>query len=254
MNFEVILGILIPLIGTTLGALTVYFLKNNVGKRFQTILLGFASGVMIAASIFSLLLPAIDSSAEPRWLPASIGLLSGIIFLMIVDRIFPKLHKDMTKINSSKKKNFLLFFAITIHNIPEGMAVGVAFASCIYGGVELTLASAFVLSVGIALQNFPEGAILSLPLKAQGQTKNKAFLLGFASGVVEPIFALLTILLFSFLGPLLPYLLAFASGAMIYVVVCELIPEFRETKHSNWGIISFAFGFILMMIFDIAFG
>ena len=255
INWTVLLGILIPLIGTTIGAATVFFLRKNIGRNAQNLLLGLASGVMIAASVWSLLIPAIELSPAGAlaWLPASVGFLSGIAFLIALDAIFPKIHKNLRFSNLGvSKQNFMLFFAITLHNIPEGMAVGVAFAGAISGSAELTFAGAYVLSIGIALQNFPEGAILSLPLKASGHSKKRSFLFGFVSGVVEPLAALITILLTSLITPLLPYLLAFAGGTMVYVVVTELIPEIHEGRRSFFGITGVAVGFVIMMILDVA--
>lgn len=253
MNFEIFLSFFIPLLGTALGALMVFFVRIN--PKFQNVLLGIASGVMISASIWSLLIPALNYSNDYliKWLPASIGFTLGIFCLMLIDFIFPKIHKDASNIClfPQKKKNFMLFSAITIHNIPEGMAVGVIFASA--SSLDITFASALIFTIGIAIQNFPEGAIISMPLKIFGHSKRKAFAIGLCTGIVEPIFAIITFFLATITIPAMPFLLSFASGAMFYVVLCELIPEIQETSHSNFGIIGVCFGFVLMMILDISF-
>lgn len=254
------LGILIPFIGTTLGAGCVLFLKDQISPLIQKGLLGFASGVMIAASVWSLLIPAIDMS-EPMgkfsFVPAVVGFAIGIAFLLLMDKIIPHLHLSSDKpegIKSSLKKSTMLVLAVTLHNIPEGMAVGVVFAGVMTGNSNITLAGAFALAIGIAIQNFPEGAIISLPLKTEGKSKGKAFLYGVLSGVVEPVGAFITILLTSYVVPLLPYLLSFAAGAMVYVVVEELIPEASQGEHTNIGTIGFAIGFLIMMTLDVALG
>ncbi len=255
-----ITGILIPFVGTTLGAAMVFFMKNEMSIRLTRILLGFASGVMLAASVWSLLLPSIEqteASGGIAWLPAAIGFLAGIGFLLLLDTVIPHLHrdaKDAEGMPSKLKKDTMLFLAIVLHNIPEGMAVGVVFAGILAGNESMTMASAIALSIGIAIQNFPEGAIVSMPLRTQGHSRTSAFWYGTASGVVEPIAAVITILLTELLVPILPYLLAFAAGAMVYVVVEELIPELQSHGHSNTGIIGLAFGFVLMMILDVALG
>lgn len=255
---NVILGILIPLIGTTLGATCVFFMKKQISSIVNKGLLGFASGVMIAASIWSLITPAIDMSSNMgklSFLPAAIGLSIGIIFLLILDMVIPHLHSDniVEGINHKNvRKTTMMVLAVVLHNIPEGMAVGVVFASLLNEGSAITAASAFTLSIGIAIQNFPEGAIISMPLKSEGMSKGKAFYYGFLSGVVEPIGAVVTILFSSLITPAMPYLLSFAAGAMIYVVVEELIPEASYGEHSNIGTIGFSVGFILMMILDVA--
>ena len=244
-----LLGLLLPLFGTTLGAGCVFFLKRQIHPLVQKALLGFASGVMVAAAVWSLLIPAMDQSAHLgrlAFLPAAVG------FLLV-----PHLHLGSEKAegpNSSFKRLTMLVLAVTLHNIPEGMAVGVVFAGMLTGHCEITLTGAFALSIGIAIQNFPEGAIISLPLKSEGASRGRAFLYGLLSGVVEPAGALLTILLASQIAPALPYLLAFAAGAMLYVVVEELIPEASQGEHSNLGTIGFAVGFTLMMILDVALG
>ena len=258
---NIALGILIPFAGTTLGAASVFLLKNQMNALVQKSLLGFASGVMVAASVWSLLIPALDMSenwGKLAFIPAVVGFALGIAFLLILDQIVPHLHlgeEEPEGLSSSFKKTTMLVLAVTLHNIPEGMAVGVLFAGLINGNIDITLASAFVLAIGIAIQNLPEGAIISLPLKSEGNvSKLKAFLYGTASGVVEPIAALITILLTSIILPVLPYLLSFAAGAMIYVVVEELIPEASEGEHRNLGTIGFAVGFVVMMTLDVALG
>lgn len=254
------LGLLIPFAGTTLGAAMVFLMRSKMSTRIEKALLGFASGVMIAASIWSLLIPAIEMSADrkvPSWFPPSIGFLLGMGFLLLLDTVTPHLHLNSSTPEGPKsnlKKTTMLVFAVTLHNIPEGMAVGVTFAGMLTGETGITLAGAFALSIGIAIQNFPEGTIISMPLKSEGMSKPKAFFYGVISGVVEPISALITILFVGVVVPALPYILAFAAGAMIYVVVEELIPEAQSGKHSNIGTIGVAFGFVIMMILDVALG
>ena len=256
----IIICLVIPFLGTTLGSGMVFFMKNKINPKFQKLLLGFASGVMMAASIWSLLLPSMDMAVEQgiiKWLPALVGFLLGIGFLLILDTIIPHLHLNSKKpegVRSKLKNEIMLVLAVTLHNIPEGMAVGVVLAGAVNGSVGLTMAGAIALAVGIALQNFPEGAIISMPLEAEGKSKGKAFLYGMLSGAVEPIAAIATILLTGLVTPILPYLLSFAAGAMIYVVVEELIPESQEGEHSNIGTIGVAIGFALMMVLDIALG
>ncbi|MSS62417.1 ZIP family metal transporter [Velocimicrobium porci] len=260
MEKNIILGLLIPFIGTTLGSGMVFFLRREMNVKLQKALLGFASGVMIAASIWSLLMPAIDMAKEAgmiAWIPAAVGFLLGILFLLILDSVIPHLHLDNEKpegVKTSLKKSTMLVLAVTLHNIPEGMAVGVVFAGLVTDNVLISATGAFALSIGIAIQNFPEGAIISMPLKSQGLSKAKAFGYGTLSGIVEPIAGVITILLTGLIVPVLPYLLAFAAGAMIYVVVEELIPEAQEGEHSNIGTIGVAIGFVLMMILDVALG
>jgi ZIP family zinc transporter len=257
---ELVSGLLIPFAGTTLGAAMVFFMKNKMNKMIEKLLLGFASGVMIAASIWSLILPAIEMSEEQgkiAWLPATIGFMFGIIFLLILDSVIPHLHLHNEKpegVKSKLKNITMLVLAVTLHNIPEGMAVGVTFAGALIGNAGITMAGAFALAIGIAIQNFPEGAIISMPLKAEGVSKPKAFILGTLSGIVEPIGAIITILLTKSVVLILPYVLAFAAGAMIYVVVEELIPESQDGEHSNIGTIGVAIGFVVMMILDVALG
>lgn len=253
-------GLLIPFLGTALGSATVFLMKNKLNKKVEKILLGFAAGVMIAASVWSLLIPSIDMAQEQGilpWLPAAIGFMLGIVFLLVLDSVIPHLHLESTKpegIKTKLKKTTMMVFAVTLHNIPEGMAVGVSFAGALMENTGITLAGAFALAIGIAIQNFPEGAIISMPLKAEGMSKGKAFLYGTLSGIVEPIGAIITILLTSTVIPILPYVLAFAAGAMIYVVVEELIPESQVGEHSNIGTIGVAIGFTIMMILDVALG
>lgn len=259
MNLAI--GLLIPFLGTTLGSACVFFLKDELNRLVQKGLLGFASGVMVAASVWSLLIPAIDM-AEPdmgklSFVPAAVGFIFGIFFLLAMDRVIPHLHLNDDKpegLPSQLKKTTMLVLAVTLHNIPEGMAVGVVFAGLLSGNAGITVAGALALSIGIAIQNFPEGAIISLPLKSEGGSRKKAFFYGVASGVVEPIAAGITILLTGIITPLLPYLLSFAAGAMIYVVVEELMPEASEGEHSNISTLGFAAGFLIMMILDVALG
>lgn len=257
---NIAIGLLVPFLGTTLGSAMVFFMKDKMDQRVEKALLGFASGVMIAASIWSLLIPSIDMSEQQGvigWVPAAIGFMLGILFLLLLDTVVPHLHLETDKpegMPASLKKTTMLVLAVTLHNIPEGMAVGVVFAGVLAGNHGISLAGAFALSIGIAIQNFPEGAIISMPLKSEGLSKTKAFLDGTASGVVEPIAALLTILLTGLITPVLPYLLSFAAGSMIYVVVEELIPESQAGEHSNIGTIGVSIGFVLMMILDVALG
>ena len=260
MDTKIIIGLLIPFLGTALGAAMVFFMKNSMNKKIEKTLLGFASGVMIAASVWSLLIPSIDMATEQgkvAWLPAAVGFLLGILFLLVLDSVIPHLHLNSDKpegIKSKLKKTTMMVFAVTLHNIPEGMAVGVAFAGAMIGNTGITIAGALALAIGIAIQNFPEGAIISMPLKSEGMSKGKAFMLGVLSGVVEPMGALITILLTNLVVPVLPYLLSFAAGAMIYVVVEELIPEAQDGEHSNLATIGVAIGFVIMMILDVALG
>ncbi len=260
MNWNILLGILIPFVGTTLGSAMVFFMRREMNGRVQKALLGFASGVMIAASVWSLLIPAIEMSEEQSniaWVPAAIGFLLGIGFLLLLDTLTPHIHlteEEPEGIKADFKKTTMLVLAVTLHNIPEGMAVGVTFAGVMTGNTTITLAAAFVLAIGIAIQNFPEGAIISMPLRGEGISRRRAFLYGTVSGIVEPIAAFITILLTGLVVPILPYLLAFAAGAMIYVVVEELIPESQSGKHTNIGTIGVAFGFVMMMVLDVALG
>lgn len=252
--------LIIPFLGTTLGALMVFFMKDKVNPKLEKILLGFAAGVMIAASIWSLLIPSFDMAQKQRiisWVPASVGFMLGILFLLVLDNIIPHFHIKHNEAEGPKtklKKTTMMVLAVTLHNIPEGMAVGIALAGALSGNAIITISGALALSVGIAIQNFPEGAIISMPLKEEGMSKARSFICGILSGVVEPIGAILTILLTSFVLPILPYLLAFAAGAMVYVVIEELIPESHQGKHSNLSTIGFSLGFVLMMILDITLG
>ena len=260
MDWNILLGILIPFVGTTLGSAMVFFMRREMNGRVQKALLGFASGVMIAASVWSLLIPAIEMAEDQSniaWVPAAVGFLLGIGFLLLLDTLTPHMHlteEEPEGIKADLKKTTMLVLAVTLHNIPEGMAVGVTFAGVMTGNTTITLAAAFVLAIGIAIQNFPEGAIISMPLRGEGISRRRAFLYGTASGIVEPIAAFITILLTGLVVPILPYLLAFAAGAMIYVVVEELIPESQSGKHTNIGTIGVAFGFVMMMVLDVALG
>ncbi len=257
---EAFYGILIPFLGTSLGAACVFFLKNTLKDSIQRALTGFAAGVMVAASIWSLLIPAMDQSAslgKLAFFPAAVGFWLGILFLLLLDHIIPHLHQNSTQAEGPKsqlQRTTMMVLAVTLHNIPEGMAVGVVYAGYLSGSAQITAASALALSLGIAIQNFPEGAIISMPLRAEGMKKGRAFWGGVLSGIVEPIGAVLTILAASVIVPALPYLLSFAAGAMLYVVVEELIPEMSQGRHSNIGTIFFAIGFSLMMILDVALG
>ena len=257
---EILTGVTIPFLGTTLGAAMVFFMKNKMNGKIEKLLLGFASGVMIAASIWSLINPSIDMAEEQgkiAWIPAAVGFILGVLFLLILDSVVPHLHLKTDKpegIKSKLKRTTMLVLAVTLHNIPEGMAVGVVLAGGLMGNESISMAGAFALAIGIAIQNFPEGAIISMPLKSEGMSKGKSFLYGTLSGIVEPIAAIITILLASFVVPILPYLLSFAAGAMIYVVVEELIPESQAGDHSNIGTIGVAIGFVIMMILDVALG
>ena len=259
MEIQVLQGILIPFIGTSLGAAMVFFLRKQISGGLQKILTGFAAGVMVAASFWSLLQPALDSSEEMgklSFIPAAVGFIIGIGFLLLLDVITPHMHMDQQGEGpkSGLKRTTKLILAVTLHNIPEGMAVGVVYAGWISGKSDISAAAALALALGIAIQNFPEGAIVSMPLRADGMSKGKTFLYGVLSGIVEPIAAALTIIAANAVVPILPYLLSFAAGAMMYVVVEELIPEMSEGKHSNAGTIAFAIGFVLMMILDVALG
>ena len=259
MTSEVLLGIMIPFIGTSLGAGMVFFLKNQISENVQKILTGFAAGVMVAASFWSLLQPALESSeglGKLSFAPAAVGFLVGIGLLLLLDEVTPHMHMDNQDEGpkNNLKRTTKLILAVTLHNIPEGMAVGVVYAGWLAGGTGVSQAAALALALGIAIQNFPEGAIVSMPLRAEGMPKGRTFLYGVLSGAVEPIASLITILAASAVVPVLPYFLAFAAGAMMYVVVEELIPEMSEGKHSNWGTVAFAVGFVLMMILDVALG
>ena len=257
---QTFLGIFIPFLGTTAGAACVFFMKKSLGDLVQRSLAGFAAGVMVAASIWSLLLPAIEQSAamgKLSFVPAFFGFWFGVLFLLVLDHLIPHLHLGSEQAEGPKSKlarTTMMVLAVTLHNIPEGMAVGVMYAGFLAENAQITAASALALSIGIAIQNFPEGAIISMPLRAEGQRKGRAFLGGVLSGVVEPIGAVLTILAAQLVIPVLPYLLSFAAGAMLYVVVEELIPEMSQGKHSNLATVFFAAGFSVMMVLDVALG
>ena len=257
---ETFLGIMIPFLGTALGAACVFSMKKSLSDLVRRSLAGFAAGVMVAASIWSLLIPAIEQSesmGKLSFLPAFIGFWSGVLFLLLLDRLIPHLHVGSEQAEGPKSKlgrTTMMVLAVTLHNIPEGMAVGVVYAGFLAGNTQITAASALVLSLGIAIQNFPEGAIISMPLRAEGERKGRAFLGGVLSGVVEPIGAVLTLLAAQLVIPALPYLLSFAAGAMLYVVVEELIPEMSQGRHSNLGTVFFAVGFSVMMVLDVALG
>ncbi|MCR5526706.1 MAG: ZIP family metal transporter [Lachnospiraceae bacterium] len=259
MNKDVIIGLLIPFIGTSLGSAMVFLLKDKISDMVQRVLTGFAAGVMVAASFWSLLQPSIEDASEMgkfAFVPAAVGFAVGIGFLLFLDDVTPHMHMDNMSDGpeSQLKRTTKLILAVTLHNIPEGMAVGVVYAGWITGQASVSAAGALALSLGIAIQNFPEGAIVSMPLRAEGMSKPKTFIYGVLSGIVEPIAGLVTIAAASMVIPVLPYFLAFAAGAMMYVVVEELIPEMSEGKHSNVGTIAFSAGFIVMMILDVALG
>ena len=260
MNNTTLIGLLIPFLGTALGSACVFFMKKQMGAKVQKALSGFAAGVMVAASIWSLIIPAMEQSesmGKLSFLPAFIGFWIGILFLLLLDSVIPHLHLNATQAEGPKsklKKATMMVLAVTLHNIPEGMAVGVVLAGVFSGNAMITTGGALALAIGIAIQNFPEGAIISMPLCAEGKSKGKAFLSGVLSGAVEPVGALLTLLAAGLFVPAMPYLLSFAAGAMIYVVVEELVPEMSEGEHSNIGVIMFAFGFTLMMALDVALG
>lgn len=259
MNINVAVGLGIPFLGTALGAACVFLLQGEMNATVRKTMLGFAAGVMVAASVWSLLIPAMDLSegmGKLAFIPAAAGFLLGILFLLVLDRVVPHLHLDSEEqegVKSDWKKSTMLILAVTLHNIPEGASVGIVLAGAMAGGSPITMAGALALSVGIAIQNFPEGAIISLPLKEE-LGKGKAFLMGTMSGAVEPVAAVVTLLLAEQMTPFIPYTLAFAAGAMLYVVVEELIPESAEGAHSNMGTLGFAAGFVIMMILDVALG
>ena len=255
-----VLGLIIPLLGTMLGSAFVFFMKEDLPERVQKTLLGFASGVMVAASVWSLLIPSMEmEEVQGAWsvLPAAVGFLLGIGFLLALDDLTPHLHLGTDKPEGPRSKlsrTAMLALAVTIHNLPEGMAVGVVFAGAEQGAAHLTLASAVAVSLGIAIQNIPEGAIISMPMRAAGNSRWRSFLIGSLSGAVEPLGGLAVVLLASLLTPVLPYMLSFAAGAMFYVVIEELIPEASSGKHSNLSTIGFAIGFVLMMVLDVVMG
>ena len=256
----ILIGLLVPLLGTMLGSAFVFFMKGEMSVRLQKSLLGFASGVMVAASVWSLLIPAMDMESESgKWavMPAAVGFLLGMGFLLLIDCLTPHLHIGTDKpegLRSQLSRTAMLASAVTIHNLPEGMAVGVVFAGADNATSNISLTSALAVSVGIAIQNIPEGAIISMPMRAEGNSRLRSFLIGSLSGAVEPIGAVAVLLLASFLVPVLPYMLAFAAGAMFYVVIEELIPEASSGQHSNLSTIGFAFGFVLMMVLDVVMG
>lgn len=260
MNMDIFWGLFIPFLGTSLGAACVFFMRGEMHRGMQRGLTGFASGVMVAASVWSLLIPAIEESSDwgkLAFLPAVIGFGGGILFLLFLDHIIPHLHMGAEKAEGPRShlaRTTMLVLAVTLHNIPEGMAVGVVLAGFLLGHGDITYASAMALSIGIAIQNFPEGAIISMPLRGAGMGKMKSFVGGMLSGAVEPVGGMLTILLTSLVVPLMPYLLSFAAGAMMYVVVEELIPEMSEGEHSDIGVLTFALGFMVMMTLDVALG
>ena len=260
MDQAVFYGILIPFLGTSLGAACVFFMKHDMSERLSRILTGFAAGVMVAASIWSLLIPAMDQSEEMgkfAFVPAVAGFWGGILFLLLLDHIIPHLHRYSVSAEGPKsrlQRTTMMVLTVTLHNIPEGMAVGVVYAGYLAGNAKITVAAAMALSIGIAIQNFPEGAIISMPLRAEGMKVSKAFAGGVLSGIVEPVGAMLTILAAGYIVPALPYLLSFAAGAMIYVIVEELIPEMSQGEHSDLGTIFFAVGFTVMMSLDVALG
>ncbi len=256
---ELFWGLIIPFIGTTLGAAMVFFMHKNMPPWVEKLLMGFAAGVMIAASVWSLLIPSLEmsSGAKVPWLPACAGFLAGMGFLLLLDSLLPHMHLDSSEpegLKSGWKKTTMLVLAVTLHNIPEGMAVGITLAGALNGAGGLTMAGALALSLGIAIQNFPEGAIVAMPLETAGRSKRKSFLLGTLSGAVEPVAGIITVLLTSLVISIMPQLLAFAAGAMIYVVVEELIPESQSGRHSNVATIGVAIGFALMMVLDVALG
>lgn len=257
---QLALGLLIPFAGTTLGSAMVFCMRKEMNKKLEKMLLGFAAGVMIAASVWSLLIPAIDMAGEQgkiAWIPAAVGFLGGVAFLLGLDSLVPHLHLESTEpegLEANLKKTTMLVLAVTLHNIPEGMSVGVTFAGALLGNTGITMAGAFTLAVGIAIQNFPEGAIISMPLRSEGMSRGRSFVYGALSGIVEPIAAAVTVLLAEQVVLALSYMLAFAAGAMIYVVVEELVPESQAGEHSNIGTIGVAVGFVLMMVLDVALG
>ena len=257
---EAVYGILIPFLGTSLGSALVFFMRGGLSDKVQRALTGFAAGVMVAASVWSLLIPSIEqSSAMGQWAfaPAAVGFWVGVLFLLLLDHVIPHLHRssnDCEGPHSRLQRTTMMVLAVTLHNIPEGMAVGVVYAGYLAGNAQISAAGALALALGIAIQNLPEGAIISMPLRAEGMSKCRAFVSGVLSGIVEPIGAALTILAATAIAPALPYLLSFAAGAMLYVVVEELIPEMSQGRHSNIGVLCFALGFSVMMVLDVALG
>lgn len=260
MTKEILLAVLLPFAGTTIGSAFVFFLKGQMSQKLQRSLTGFAAGVMVAASVWSLIIPAMDQSAHMgklAFLPAFVGVWLGFLFLLLLDSVIPHLHLNSPcpeGANCNLGKSTMMVLAVALHNLPEGMAVGVVAAGWLTGNTSISFVAALALSLGIALQNLPEGAIISMPLKSNGMKRGKAFAYGVMSGVIEPIGAALTLVLANYVVPLLPYLLSFSAGAMLYVVVEELIPEMSEGNHSNIGTVFFAVGFTLMMVLDVALG
>ncbi|MBQ3355659.1 MAG: ZIP family metal transporter [Oscillospiraceae bacterium] len=260
MTAEVVLGLLIPFAGTTAGSTCVLFMRKTLSRQVQRALTGFAAGVMVAASIWSLLIPAMHRSegmGKLAFVPAVVGFALGVGFLLLLDSVIPHLHLNAEKaegVKSRLARTTMMVLAVTLHNIPEGMAVGVVYAGMLSGSAQITAGGALALALGIAIQNFPEGAIISMPLHAEGKSKSKSFLYGMLSGAVEPVAAIVTILAAEMLVPVMPYLLSFAAGAMMYVVVEELIPEMSQGEHSNLGVVMFAIGFLLMMALDVTLG
>ncbi|MBO4617440.1 MAG: ZIP family metal transporter [Lachnospiraceae bacterium] len=260
LDKNVLMGLIIPFVGTAAGSAMVFFMRKEMGRLVQKALTGFAAGVMVAASIWSLLIPAMEQSAHlDKWAfaPAAAGFWAGVLFLLLLDTITPHLHMNAEKAEGPKSRlarTTMMVLAVTLHNIPEGMAVGVVFAGLVSGSAEITAGGALALALGIAIQNFPEGAIISMPLHAEGKSKFGAFMDGMLSGAVEPIFGALTVMAVGFIVPAMPFLLSFAAGAMLYVVVEELIPEMSEGEHSNIGVVMFAVGFTVMMALDVALG
>lgn len=257
---QLVIVLLIPFVGTLLGSAMVFLMKNKMNNKVEKLLMGFASGVMMAASVWSLLIPSIEiaeGQGKIGWIPAALGFILGIVFLLVLDSITPHIHlksEEPEGMKSKLKKTTMMVLAVTLHNIPEGMALGVTLAGTLIQHTGITIAGALALATGIAIQNFPEGSIISMPLKSEGMSKGKAFLYGTLSGIVEPIGAIITILFTNSVVTILPYLLSFAAGAMIYVVVEELIPESQSSEHSNIGTIGVAIGFAIMMILDVALG
>ncbi|WP_022755746.1 ZIP family metal transporter [Butyrivibrio fibrisolvens] len=260
MNNQLLIGVLVPFLGTSLGSAMVFFMKKELSEKLNHALEGFAAGVMVAASIWSLIIPAMEQSASMgklSFIPAVAGFWIGILFLLCLDELIPHLHMNSDEPEGMKanfKKTTMMVLAVTLHNIPEGMAVGVVYAGWLTGTSGITAAGALALALGIAIQNFPEGAIISMPLRSKGESRTRAFVSGVLSGLVEPIGTIITILLAGLIVPVLPYLLCFAAGAMMYVVVEELVPEMASGKHTNVSTVMFALGFTLMMTLDVALG
>jgi len=259
MTYIIAKGLLIPFLGTALGSVLVFFMRKELDVKIQKMLSGFAAGVMVAASVWSLLIPSMDMASDRgklAFVPAAVGFCIGMIFLLVLDKVIPHMHLDESEEGpkSSLQKTTMMVLAVTLHNIPEGMAVGILYAGWASGSALITEAGALTLALGIAIQNFPEGAIISMPLHSKGLSKGRACLYGILSGIVEPIAGFITIILSSMVISVLPYFLSFAAGAMIFVVVEELVPEMAEGEHSNLGTIMFMLGFVLMMILDVALG